>query len=37
MHKNCFSFDGKIYKQISGVLMGSSLNFDETEFERLRE
>ena len=25
MHKNCYSFDGKIYKQISGVFMGSSL------------
>ena len=25
MHKNCYSFDGKIYKQISGVFMGSFL------------
>ena len=44
MHKSCtktaFSFDGKIYKQIDGVSMGSSLgpvlaNVIMTEFERL--
>ena len=39
MRKNCFSFDGKIYKQIDGVSMGSSLgpalaNVIMTEFER---
>ena len=38
--KTAFSFDGKIYKQTDGVLMGSSLgpvlaNVIMTEFERL--
>ena len=38
--KNAFSFDGKMYKQIDGVSMGSSLgpvlaNVIMTEFDRL--
>ena len=38
--KTAFSFDGKIYKQIDGVLIGSSLgsvltNVKKTELERI--